>query len=120
MSIPLGARVTVTVACAYGATSPLHQPPSTYTGTVVAHRAANPTQIALTTGLAHFPVRVLGLAKILTVNGVPTTATTSHRTSIQVQGSKNNTYTVSSQGCSCTGYTYRGTCKHHKEYLNGN
>ena len=119
MSIPLGARVTVTVACAYGATSPLHQPPSTYTGTVVAHRAANPTQIALTTGLAHFPVRVLGLAKILTVNGVPTT-TTSHRTSIQVQGSKNNTYTVSSQGCSCTGYTYRGTCKHHKEYLNGN
>lgn len=40
---------------------------------------------------------------------------------IKVQGSKGQTYTVNTEEmtCSCPGFTFRGTCKHITEVVNG-
>ena len=35
---------------------------------------------------------------------------------ITVKGSKGNTYTIKDGNCSCPGFTFRGDCKHVKEY----
>jgi hypothetical protein len=34
-----------------------------------------------------------------------------------VIGSSGQTYTVTTESCSCPGYTYRGTCKHMAEHV---
>lgn len=121
MEFVVGTTITVCVECSYAKGSPLYQPPQTYTGVVIAHRAANAGEIALTTGNQDFPLRVLQKRKIISINGTPAEAVstnTTPRPTRTVEGSRGQTYRVNTQGCSCTGYTYRGTCKHHKEYLN--
>ena len=120
MEFVIGSTITVSVECSYAPTSPLYTPPHSYTGVVITHRAAGSDQLALTTGLPDFPVRVLQKRKIISVNGsrLDSVLAVAPKPTRTVMGSKGQTYRVNTQGCSCTGYTYRGTCKHHKEYLN--
>lgn len=57
--------------------------------------------------------------KVLTVN--PFKKIKQKSTVIKITGSKGNIYTIDTEekSCSCPGYTYRGTCKHITELLNG-
>ena len=57
----------------------------------------------------------IAIAPVLIPKGVETSLSKSE---VSVKGSKGNEYQVDTDKgtCSCPGYTYRGNCKHVKEY----
>jgi hypothetical protein len=76
--------------------------------------------ICISTGLAHFPFRVIDRERILEL-GIPASASSAPRSeTFIVKGSKpGTTYTVtrdgSHWGCTCVGFGFRKDCKHVRE-----
>jgi hypothetical protein len=87
----------------------------TYVGESVALKHVGTDSIALSTGIADFPVRVIPRAWIVSINGAAYTHTSSHSTRRIVKGSKGEEYVVTmgaKPSCTCTGFQFRKTCKH--------
>lgn len=86
-----------------------------YWGAETQLKHVGPDSIALTTGIADFPVRVIPRAWIVTINGTAYTHASSQTTTRIVKGSKGELYTVTmgaKPSCTCTGFAFRKTCKH--------
>lgn len=87
----------------------------TYTGEEVALKHVGGDSIALTTGIAEWPVRVIPRAWIVSINGTAYAHTSSQTLTKIVKGSKGELYTVTMGAkphCTCSGFTFRKTCKH--------
>ena len=74
--------------------------------------------ICISTGLAHFPFRIIDRERILELGDAPVAASRSE--TFIVQGSKpGSTYTVTRDGshwsCTCVGFGFRKDCKHVRE-----
>lgn len=85
-----------------------------YEGVEVKLKWTSPEQLAMTTGIIQFPVRVLDKNLIVEIDGLPYEYSTAETAKIKlVAGSKGQTYTVTEgRHCTCTGFTFRGSCKH--------
>lgn len=81
-----------------------------YQGDEVKLKWTSPNQLALSTGNPEWPVRIIARNHIVTIDGV------AHQPQVSavriVQGSKGETYVVTGSTCTCTGFTFRKTCKH--------
>lgn len=87
----------------------------TYTGEEVQLKHVGSDSIALTTGIADFPVRIVPRAWIDSINGTAYTHASSQTTTRIVKGSKGEEYVVTMGArptCTCSGFTFRKTCKH--------
>ena len=87
----------------------------TYAGESVALKHVGADSIALSTGIADFPVRVIPRAWIVTIDGAAYTHASSQSQTKKVKGSKGEEYTVTlgaKPSCTCTGFQFRKTCKH--------
>lgn len=87
----------------------------TYSGSEVSLKHVGGDSIALTTGIADFPVRVIPRAWVDSINGAAYTHTSSQTQTKIVKGSKGELYTVTlgaKPHCTCTGFAFRKTCKH--------
>jgi hypothetical protein len=81
----------------------------------VALKHVSADSLALTTGIADFPVRVVPRAWIASIDGAAYTQPSSQTLSKKVKGSKGEEYTVTMgarPSCTCTGFQFRKTCKH--------
>lgn len=120
--LTLGQRVTITVEHVlwpirdrYAFYIPKTE---TYTGTLVHQPWFESNEIGITTDLEWLPFRRIKINRIVKVGdeAVSHQLTSSENTVITVPGSKGNTYTVTKQfgkaSCTCTGYSFRKTCKH--------
>ena len=85
-----------------------------YQGDEVKLKWLRADQLALTTGDPDFPVRVIARELIVSIDGHSVLAAAAP-SGQWVQGSGHNRYWVSGGTCTCTGYQYRGQCKHVKE-----
>jgi hypothetical protein len=89
-----------------------------YTGTVVREKWFGAEEIGITTGNPQFPFRRIHRERIVEVGGatIDYAPVKSDRITKTVQGSKGNTYIVTAENgkvsCSCTGYSFRKSCKH--------
>lgn len=86
-----------------------------YTGSEVSLKHVGADSIALTTGIADFPVRVIPRAWVVAVNGTAYAHTSSQTQTKIVKGSKGEEYVVTlgaKPSCTCSGFTFRKTCKH--------
>lgn len=90
-----------------------------YTGTIMREKWFEADEIGITTGDPRFSFRRIRRERIVEVNGAEVKFTPPlkvERTVAQVAGSKGDTYTVIKEGsrtsCTCTGYSFRKTCKH--------
>lgn len=91
-----------------------------YTGEPVTLKHVGEDSLALTTGIVEWPVRVIPRRWIDSIDGVTNVTTPSSGTLTRtVQGSKGEEYLVTGLGssatCTCSGFTFRKTCKHVKE-----
>jgi hypothetical protein len=87
----------------------------TYEGESVALKHVGADSIALSTGIADFPIRVIPRAWIASIDGAAYAHTSSQTTTRIVKGSKGEVYTVTLGArptCTCTGFQFRRTCKH--------
>jgi len=87
----------------------------TYAGESVALKHVGADSIALSTGIADFPVRVVPRAWIVSINGAAYSHTSSPTQTKKVKGSKGEEYVVTlgaKPSCTCTGFQFRRTCKH--------
>ena len=87
----------------------------TYVGEPVSLKHVGADSLALTTGIADFPIRVIPRSWILSIDGTVYTHTASQTLSKIVKGSKGEEYTVTlgaKPTCTCTGFQFRRTCKH--------
>ncbi len=85
-----------------------------YQGEVVHLKHVGKDAIALSTGLADWPVRVIPRSWIISINGQAYTHTDTNQTKT-VKGSKGEIYTVTMgarPSCTCTGFQFRKSCKH--------
>ena len=85
-----------------------------YEGSEVSVKHVGQHQLALTTGIEDWPIRVINRSRIVALDGEPYThqANTATKT---VRGSNGSVYTVTlgaNPTCTCTGYQYRKSCKH--------
>lgn len=90
-----------------------------YTGTIMREKWFAVDEIGITTGNPDFPFRRIRRERILEVNGTDVTLAPLpkiERIERTIEGSKGNTYTVIKEGsratCTCTGFSFRKTCKH--------
>lgn len=87
----------------------------TYTGVEVQLRHVGADAIALSTGRADWPVRVIPRAWVISINGEAYSHTSGHTTTQVVRGSRGEEYVVSlgaRPSCTCTGFAFRKTCRH--------
>ena len=93
-----------------------HQPEFfTYSGESVTLKHVGADSLALSTGIVDFPVRVIPLAWIESIDGAAYSHTASQITTRIVKGSKGEEYVVTmgaKPSCTCTGFQFRRTCKH--------
>lgn len=90
-----------------------------YTGTVMREKWFDSNEVGISTGNKVFAFRRINLDRIVEINGVKVEfakPVQSKRVEITVQGSKGNTYIVTSENgkktCTCPGFGFRRTCKH--------
>jgi hypothetical protein len=86
-----------------------------YRGEEVKLKHVGADSLALSTGNPEWPVRVIPRSWIVTINGAVYAHTASQTLSKIVKGSKGEEYTVTMGArptCTCTGFTFRKTCKH--------
>lgn len=99
---------------------------STFVGTVVERFPwANPTSICMTTGLKHFPVRLIEQSHIISVTKMDGKTVDLKSVEInapstwEIQGSKGNKYSVTKDGtrwsCTCVAGGFGRHCKHVKQ-----
>jgi hypothetical protein len=87
----------------------------TYSGESVTLKHVGADSLALSTGIADFPVRVIPRAWIASIDGAAYSHTSSQTTTRIVKGSKGEEYVVTMgarPSCTCTGFAFRKTCKH--------
>jgi len=87
----------------------------TYSGEAATLKHVGADALALSTGIADFPVRVIPRAWIVEIDGAAYSHTSSQTTTRIVKGSKGEEYTVTMGAkphCTCTGFQFRKTCKH--------
>lgn len=90
----------------------------TYSGTVTRESWFDSNEIGITTDVKWYPVRQIRINRIVKIGDKPVQLEpkTEDKKVITVSGSKGNTYTVTKEfgrtSCTCTGYTFRKTCKH--------
>jgi|FreactTroBogLake_1042271.scaffolds.fasta_scaffold23911_4 hypothetical protein len=89
-----------------------------YTGTIVRQKWQGPDEISITSGLPNFPVRRVRRENIIEVDGAKSdyVPVKSDKVTKIVQGSKGNTYIVTTENgkstCTCPGFGFRKSCKH--------
>ena len=90
-----------------------------YEGDEVQVKWLNPNQIALSTGNAEFPFRVIERSRIISINNQAIEHKESAVKTFTVKGSKGDTYTVTVNSgkshCTCSGFQFRKSCKHIKD-----
>jgi hypothetical protein len=92
---------------------------SEYTGKILPNpKWVGADSICISTGLAHFPFRIIDRERILELGNAPVAAPRSE--TFIVKGSKpGTTYTVTRDGshwsCTCVGFGFRKDCKHVRE-----
>lgn len=87
----------------------------TYTGVEVQLKHVGSDSIALSTGISDWPVRVIPKAWVISINGTAYSHTASQTTTRIVKGSRGEEYVVvmgAKPSCTCSGFTFRKTCKH--------
>jgi len=87
----------------------------TYEGESVALKHVGADSIALSTGIADFPIRVIPREWIVSIDGAAYTHASSQTQTKIVKGSKGEEYVVTlgaKPSCTCTGFQFRRTCKH--------
>lgn len=92
-----------------------------YEGTAVQLKHVSADCLALTTGQADWPIRVIPRSWIMSIDGQPYSWAVSTQVTRTVQGSRGQVYTVTvgaRPSCTCTGFAFRGSCKHVKEFQN--
>ena len=85
-----------------------------YEGSEVSVKHVGEHQLALTTGIEDWPIRVINRSRIVAVDGAAYSYTLESSTH-EVKGSRGETYTVTLGArptCTCTGFQYRKTCRH--------
>jgi hypothetical protein len=102
----------------------------TYKGKIVGSADYDPKDSLRITGDTQMPIRVITFAKIVSYNGKPFKYTPTvvvdpkkpaPPKTVQVEGSKGKTYTITiredgGKTCSCPGFGFRGSCKHIDNY----
>ena len=89
-----------------------------YTGIITREKFFATDEIGITTGDPRFPVRRIHRNRIVEVAGakIDYVPIKSDRITKTVEGSKGQTYIVTAENgkvsCSCTGYSFRKSCKH--------
>jgi hypothetical protein len=85
-----------------------------YEGDEVKVKWCKPQEIAISTANPEFPFRILQRANIVEIDGLPYSYDVTPKVeSVRlVQGSNGKVYEVTSNSCTCQGFTFRGTCKH--------
>lgn len=74
-----------------------------------------PSELALSTGLRDFPIRVLDRASIINIDGKPYSFILAVKSDNirKIKGSNGKIYEVTGNyKCTCPGFTFRGSCKH--------
>jgi hypothetical protein len=87
-----------------------------YKGSEVQVKHVGTHELALTTGIEEWPIRVIARQRIVAIDG-SAYAYRPLETQRQVQGSNGSVYTVTMGAkptCTCTGFQYRKTCRHIK------
>jgi hypothetical protein len=90
-----------------------------YSGTILPNpKWVGQDSICISTGLTHFPFRIIDRERILELGNAPVAVSRSE--TFIVQGSKpGTTYTVTRDGshwsCTCVGFGFRKDCKHVRE-----
>jgi hypothetical protein len=93
-----------------------HQPEFfEYSGEEVKMRHVSADELALTTGIAEFPIRVLQRKYIVSVDGRAVSEPASKNPTRIVPGSRGEEYVIVNGSCTCAGFQFRRTCKHVKE-----
>lgn len=88
-----------------------------YSGSEVKLRHVKEDELALTTGIPEFPVRVIQRRHIVAIDGQSVQPASSKVLSRVVRGSKGEEYRVVGGTCTCPGFQFRHTCKHVKEAI---
>jgi hypothetical protein len=83
-----------------------------YTGDEVRLKHISADELALTTGIAEFPIRVIQRRYIVSIDGQTITPTSSKNPTRIVRGSKGEEYVVANGSCTCPGFQFRRTCRH--------
>lgn len=85
-----------------------------YEGDEVKVKWAKPEEIAISTDNPEFPFRIIQRKWIREMDGKPYSfEITAKKEEVRlVQGSNDKVYEVTSNSCTCPGFTFRGSCKH--------
>lgn len=94
-----------------------------YSGIVVRREEWDPKDAVRITGDSFMPIRVISKSLMVSINGVPVAQPDNKPATVPievvhiVEGSKGKKYSVTvtpdgSASCTCTGYGFRGYCKH--------
>lgn len=85
-----------------------------YEGSEVSVRHVGSHELALTTGISEWPIRVIQRTHIASIDGEPYAYQADSKTRT-VKGSRGETYTVTlgaKPTCTCTGFQFRKSCRH--------
>lgn len=88
-----------------------------YTGDEVKLKHISPDELAMTTGIAEFPIRVIQRRLIISIDGVSVSSPSSKVLQRVVRGSKGEEYVITGNQCTCKGFQFRGSCRHIKEQV---